>query len=105
MCLPKKATGATATGEPVYDPETTRPLALVNCDNRIVAAAAKSRWERTFAAYVHPSQRGFLSGRSILQNVVDIDDAAMTVSLRHAAGAIVLFDFRAAFPTLSTEFL
>ena len=88
-----------------FAPEATRPLALVNCDNRIVAAAAKRRWERTFAAYVHPSQRGFLPGRSILQNVIDVDDAAMTISLRHASGAIVLFDFRAAFPSLSTSFL
>ena len=70
-----------------------------------MAAAAKRRWERTLATYVHPSQRGFLAGRSILQNVVDVDEAAMTVSLRHVSGAIVLFDFRAAFPTLSTDFL
>ena len=66
VCLPKKAGGATADGTPVYDPDATRPLSLVNCDNRIVAAAAKRRWERTFSAYVHPSQRGFLPGRSIL---------------------------------------
>ena len=67
VCLPKKADGATATGEPIYDPAATRPLALVNCDNRIIAATAKRRWERTFAAYVHPAQRSFLPGRSILQ--------------------------------------
>jgi hypothetical protein len=41
----------------------------------------------------------------MLSNVVDIDMEAMTVSLTSEKGAIVLFDFQAAFPSLSHEYL
>ena len=41
----------------------------------------------------------------MLANVIDIDEEAMTVSLRHAEGAIILFDFKAAFPSMSQEYL
>ena len=41
----------------------------------------------------------------MLRNVVDIDFAAQTVSIKHRRGAILLFDFKAAFPSLSHDFL
>ena len=52
-----------------------------------------------------PSQQGFLKGRSLLKNVVDIEYEAMKVSLQGPDGAMVLFDFRAAFPTVSQTYL
>jgi hypothetical protein len=71
--------------------EATRPLAIVNTDNRLLASAGRIRWEDIFNDFVSPAQRGFLPGRSMLSNVIDIDEEAMTVSLRHAEGAIILF--------------
>ena len=47
----------------------------------------------------------FLPGRSILQNIVDVDDTAMRISLNTSSGAIVLFDFKAAFPSLSIDYM
>ena len=44
-------------------------------------------------------QRGFLRGRSILRNVLEIDWESMRVSLSSQRGALVLFDFEAAFPS------
>ena len=41
----------------------------------------------------------------MLQNVIDVDWNAMTVSLKSKHGALVLFDFRAAFPSVSHPFL
>ena len=55
VCLPKKPAGQMDDGTDYYDAEATRPLALVNTDNRIVAAAAKRRWERTLNAFVYHS--------------------------------------------------
>ena len=55
FCLPKKPAGQLDDGTDYYDAEATRPLALVNTDNRIVAAAAKRRWERTLNAFVYHS--------------------------------------------------
>ena len=50
-------------------------------------------------------QRGFLRGRSMLANIIEIDEAAMTISLKEKYGGLVLFDFTAAFPSESHEFL
>ena len=55
--------------------------------------------------WVSQMQRGFLGGRSMLSNVLDIDFEATKVSLKHPHGAIVLFDFAAAFPSISQEYM
>ena len=41
----------------------------------------------------------------MLGNVVDVDYETMKVSLLHENGALILFDFEAAFPSLSHEYL
>ena len=60
---------------------------------------------KTFHCWVSEMQRGFLHGRSMLGNVVDVDIQAMTVSLQEAGGAVVLFDFAAASPSMSHDYL
>ena len=47
----------------------------------------------------------FLKKRQMLRNVLDIDLAAQKVSLRCKSGALLLFDFTAAFPSLSHDML
>ena len=50
-------------------------------------------------------QQGFLPNRQLLANVIDVDFAAQTVSIKHSRGAIVLLDFRAAFPSIAHDYL
>ena len=105
ICLPKKAAGLDDVGEEYFDAEGTRPLSVVNCDNRIVANAARLRWEPHFGHWVSQMQQGFLRGRSIMLNLVDLDFESMKVALRRPDGALVLFDFRSAFPSVSQEYI
>ena len=105
VCIPKSSSGALADGTPYYAPANTRPLALVDTSNRLIANAARFRWEPLLAAWVSPVQQGFLPGRSMLRNVFDIDEAAMTTALAHDDGALLLFDFSAAFPSIAHGFL
>ena len=42
-------------------------------------------------------QRGFVNGRSILANVVDVDSYCMESAATCPAAALLLFDFEAAF--------
>ena len=88
-----------------YNPESTRPLSIVNTDNRLVANAARLRWEGVLQDWVSEHQQGFLPGRSILSNLIAIDAAAMETALEHPRGAIILFDFKAAFPSIAPEYL
>ena len=46
-----------------------------------------------------------LRQRSILKNVLDIDFASMTTALTTNKGALVLFDFASAFPSMSQAYM
>jgi hypothetical protein len=104
-CLPKKAQGSHAEHGEYFTAESTRPIAIVNTDNRLLASACRHKWEKIFNDFVSKAQRGFLHGRSMLDNIIDIDWEAMTISLKHEHGALLLFDFKAAFPSLSQDYM
>lgn len=104
-CLPKKPQGTDPDLGEFFAGEDTRPLALVNVDNRIIASAARLTWEPILSRYISHAQQGFLKGRQMINNIIDIDYEAMTVSLKHPKGTLLLFDFRAAFPSVSHRFL
>jgi hypothetical protein len=104
-CLPKKKTGVDDELGDYYSGNATRPLSLVNTDNRLLANAARNRWEPIFNLWVSDMQQGFLKGRSMLSNVIDVDYESMKVSLKHRHGALLLFDIQAAFPSVSHEFI
>jgi hypothetical protein len=70
-----------------------------------MCGAARIRWDKIFSKWVSPYRKGFLRGRSMLSNVLTIDHEAMRVSLKCDAGAIILFDFKAAFPSIEREFM
>ena len=105
ICLGKKPHAEHPEYGQVFRPESTRPLSIVNTDNRLLANAARLRWERLLNPWVSPQQQGFLPQRSILKNVVDIDYAAMTTALTNNNGALVLFDFASAFPSISQDYM
>ena len=90
-CLPKKA-GTHETIGDFFTASDTRPLTIVNTDNRIIASSLRLVWEPIFNRWVSKLQRGFLKGRSMLANVLDIDEEAMTISLKECYGGLVLFD-------------
>ena len=105
VCLPKKSTTTTRDGTEAYTTNNTRPLSIVNCDNRIVASAARNRWEEHLTNWILPRQQGFLSNRSIIRNLLQLDTASMITSLTQPAGACILLDFASAFPSISQDFL
>jgi len=104
-CLPKKPYGVDPEQGEYYRGEDTRPLALVNTDNRIIANAGRIVWEPILNQYISKAQQGFLKGRHMLNNVIDIDYDSMRVSLKCSRGVLVLFDFKAAFPSVAHGFL
>ena len=105
VCLPKAPVGSTEDDLDIYEAAGTRPLAIVNTDNRIVANAARARYEEIFQRWISKMQKGFIKGRSMLSNIVVIDQKAMRISLRCKQGAIILFDFKAAFPSVERGFM
>ena len=49
-------------------------------------------------------QHSFLRDHSMMTNIVDIGFESMNVSPLHPCGAVVLFDFEAAFSSISHDF-
>ena len=104
-CIGKRPIGQEEGVGDVYDAAGTRPLSIVDTANRLIASAYRLRWEPHLASWVSPLQRGFLPGRSLLANVVDVETAAITAALTDKEPAILLFDIAAAFPSLSQRFM
>ena len=105
VCLPKAAAGEDAEFGVYYRPSDTRPLSIVNCDNRVVASAFRWRWEAHLDGFVRHRQQGFIRGRSILQNLIQVDAAMAVRSLEDPRSAAIFLDFEAAFPSMSQEYI
>jgi len=106
LCLlPKTPTGSDEQHGTFFHPGDTRPLNISNVDNRLLASAARLAWEPILEKWASSFQKGFLKGRSMIHNIIDVDWHAMTVSLKCPRGALLLFDFKAAFPSVSHPFL
>ena len=104
-CLPKKPYFTDPRLGPVFTAEGTRPLSIVNTDNRLIASFFRIHLEGIFSRWISAAQRGFIRGRSMMANIIDIDLQAMKISLTYSTGAIILFDFKAAFPSVSHTYM
>ena len=105
VCLPKAASGEDPEFGAYFRPEDTRPLSIVNCDNRIVASAVRSRWEEQLAGFIKQRQQGFLQGRSILRNLLEVENAMLMRAAGDEDSAAIFLDFAAAFPSISQEYI
>ena len=92
-CLPKKPCEISPELGEIYAWEDTRPLVLVNIDNRIIASAARGCWEGIVDRdYTSIHQQGLLKGRLMINNILEVDYSAISVSPLHEKGALLLFD-------------
>ncbi len=57
----------------IRDPAGTRPLSLKNSDNKTLAGIANWCMKRGISDTIVSSQRGFVPGRQIIDNVCDLD--------------------------------
>ena len=77
----------------VYSPEGVRPLNVTNTDNRLVASSVRAAIEPTLGQLVTMDQRGFISGRSTLANILDVEEAMALATFRGIRSLSVFFDF------------
>ena len=102
--LPKSASTLTPDGTSAYEAQNVRPLNVTNCDNRLIASAARIALEPWIGPTITPSQRGFIHGRSMLANIVDVDEAMGLAALGSDRGMAFSFDLAAAFPSVEHQF-
>jgi len=73
MLFPAKGDLEADAEEVIRAPADTRPLSLKNTDNKAVTGIINQSVKPAIKAGAHSSQRGFVQGRQLLQNVVDLD--------------------------------
>ena len=86
----------------------TRPLSLKNSDNKLVCAVMNHKCRKPLAMGACPLQRGFVPGRQLLANVVDLDAFGRAHGMSSAVGdpaVLAFWDFAAAFPSLAHRWL
>ena len=105
VCLPKAPTGEDPELGTYFRAADTRPLSIVNCDNRIVANSMRLRWEEHLCEFVRERQQGFLRSLSTLKGLLEVESAMMLRSLQDDSAAAVFLDFAAAFPSISQQYI
>ena len=84
--LPKDPIFDEAVGGVVATPFDVRPIGLKNAVVKAAASLANRPLARLLAQQAHPDQRGFVVGRQLTANIVEIDAVMRRSSLRWAAG-------------------
>jgi len=93
-------------GSFVRKPTETRPLNLSNSVAKIIAAAINRTLSQLCAVTASPCQQGFIRGRSLIDNIIDVEATAVGYDKFYPGkSGIILVDLAAAFPSLSHTFL
>ena len=107
--------------EIVREATDTRPLNLRNTDNKTLTGIINLNMQPAIRSGAHTTQRGFIGGRQLTQNVVDLDfsarEQAIFTSSQSSAvnlasipeecriAILAFFDFATAFPSVAHAYL
>jgi hypothetical protein len=87
-------------------PAATRPISLSNTVSKFFALAVNFPLAQIAQFTVHPRQRGFVAGRSITDNIIEIEGYGQSYAIADAEDpGMLLFDLIAAFPSLAHQWL
>ena len=81
------------------------PLSLLNCDTKIYAKILAKRLDTVAQELIHTDQSGFLKGRLIHENLLDLASIIDYTEDRQIPGMIISFDFKKAFDTINWDYL
>ncbi|XP_035838173.1 uncharacterized protein LOC118485810 [Helianthus annuus] len=82
-----------------------RPISLIGCINKVVSKVLVNRLKIVIHKLVSEEQTGFLSGRSILDGVIILNELIPWLKKNKREGMILKVDIEKAYDSLSWEFL
>lgn len=106
--LPKGAEDEDSEENMVRTAGNLRPLLLKNTDSKAIAAALARGMRKLQAAHVHATQRGFIAGREMSRNVLELDTYARAMHSTIPGGdlpVLLLCDMATAFPSVNRHWL
>jgi exonuclease III len=98
VCIPKE-------GKSKRFIKNWRPISLLNTTYKIVSSCIANRLKRVLPKIIHESQRGFLKGRYIGENVRLLYDTMLYADRANIPGMFLLIDFEKAFDSVSWSFM
>jgi len=93
--------------EVVRSPDSVRPLSLKNSDNKIICGVLNDKLSAPINQGACSLQRGFIKGRNFVNNIIDLDAHARAYATDTEVNfpVMAMYDYGAAFPSLSQDFL
>ena len=82
-----------------------RPITLLNVFYKIGTSCIASRLKKILQFLINESQKGFMSGRFIRENIRILYDILLYTDIHDLPGLLLLIDFEKAFDSLSHEFI
>ena len=82
-----------------------RPISLTNTDYKILAKLLTNRLSKVISNIIDPDQVGFMKGRNISTVIRTIDDTISYLGKRNKPGIIFALDYKAAFDTISKDYI
>ena len=86
-------------------PENTRPIAMTNTDNRLLAKTVASYILPFLAETLSVEQSAIIPGRDIIDNIQAVTSSFYTNLAKRSQMAVLLTDFTKAFDSLHHSFL
>lgn len=87
------------------DLKNWRPISLLNVDAKIASKVIAERMKRLLPGLIHHNQSGYISGRSIGENIRSILDIMSYTRDKNLPGLLLFIDFEKAFDSLEWVFL
>ena len=80
-----------------------RPLSFLNVDYKIFAKLLANHFQTVLTKWIHEDQTGFIRGRSINQNLLELINMIKYSEHENLDCLLVSFDFRKAFDTVEWD--
>lgn len=97
-CIPKE-------GKPKHFLRSWRPISLLNVSYKIGSACIARRLQHVLPSIIHDSQKGFIKGRYIGDNIRLLYDVMLFAEKENVPGLLLMVDFEKAFDSVSWDFL
>jgi len=85
--------------------ENWRPITLLNTDVNILSKILAKRISKTLPSLINEDQTGFVPGRLIFENALDIQTIIQSLQASQTSALAVSVDFRKAFDSVKWNFL
>ena len=97
-CIPKE-------GKPKQFIKNWRPISLLNVSYKLLSACLARRVKTVLPLIIHDSQKGFMKGRYIGENIRLLYDTILLTEKENIPGLLLMIDFEKAFDSVSWSFI